>query len=100
MSVVEITFKIREVIMRFKILGLCVLLMAFSVHAEATTYTQEQLQKMLASGNLPEQLSATSVSRDIEFSYCVLTVKTIADAASPGFLRQQFRHRPRTSTQT
>ena len=100
MNVVEIKFRIREVIMHFKILGLCVFLTAFSVHAEATTYTTEQLQKMVDSGNPPEQLSATSVSRDIEFSDCILTVKTIADAASPGFLCQQFRHRPRTSTQT
>ena len=35
--------------MRFKILGLCVLLMSFSVYAEATTYSTEQLLKMVDS---------------------------------------------------
>lgn len=64
--------------MKKLLLPLFFLPIVFSVQAQQ--YTPEQLNRMVNSGNFPEQGPSSSESKYMDFEQCVLTAKTVSDS--------------------
>ena len=61
-------------------------LLAMSLSTFATTYTKEQLNERVRTGNYPEQWSPQTVSDEIVgFEKCKATVKNIFDSVSGSY---------------